>query len=322
MGRNIKKGLEYFPLDVNFFSDIKIRKLIKYQGGKAITVYALLLCNIYKDGYFMRLDEELAFIISEQTGFEESYIQEVIKCCLIVGLFSKDLYDKQKILTSKGIQERYNSICNLSRRKCEINEFSLISSEDINISSEEIPINSAKSTQSKEKESKGNKTKETPPQTPPHGVASSSEAETFSNSLFSVRNKDTLLQALSSFGATNEDKIELLRLSNDGDPHTPLWELLESMKKSAGRISMSETVRCMQMYERQRLICCKSRTRIRIEAELRLLVKSEELVAILMALTDSTHEERCQQAMAEIKKSSGRITMPAKYILSELRKIK
>ena len=89
MARPSKQGLSYFPFDIDFFSDLKIRKLIKYQGGKAITVYTLLLCNIYKEGYYMRWDEELPFAISEQTGFEEAYIREVIKCCLVVGLISK-----------------------------------------------------------------------------------------------------------------------------------------------------------------------------------------------------------------------------------------
>lgn len=107
MGRNRKLGLDYFPMDVDFFQDIRIRKLIKYQGGKAVTVYALLLCIIYKQGYYVRWDDELPFIISEQTGFEEAYIQEVFKCCLVVGLFSKKLYDSDKVITSKGIQERW-----------------------------------------------------------------------------------------------------------------------------------------------------------------------------------------------------------------------
>ena len=164
MGRNKKIGLDYFPFDIDFFQDLKIRKLIKYQGGKAITVYALLLCNIYKQGYYMRWDEELPFIVSEQTGFEEAYIREVIKCCLVIGLFSKDLYESENILTSKGIQERYQKICDLCRRNNEMHEYNIISSEDIDISSEEKPvsseekqISSAKSTQSKVNR---NKTKE------------------------------------------------------------------------------------------------------------------------------------------------------------------
>lgn len=164
MGRNKKNGLDYFPFDIDLFQDIRIRKLIKYQSGKAITVYALLLCIIYKDGYYMRWDNELPFIISEQTGFEEAYILEVINSCLRLGLFSNELYMSDGILTSKGIQERYKKICDLCRRNMEISEFSLISSEEKvisseekGISSEEKPINSAKSTQ---KKSKVNKKKE------------------------------------------------------------------------------------------------------------------------------------------------------------------
>ena len=142
MGRNRKSGLDYFPFDVDFFSELKIRKLIKCQGGKAVTVYALLLCNIYKNGYYMRWDKELPFIISEQTGYDEVYIQEVIKSCFTVGLFSKELFDQEKIITSKGIQDRYQSIFSLSRRVCEIKEYNLISSEEKAISSEEKAISS------------------------------------------------------------------------------------------------------------------------------------------------------------------------------------
>ena len=156
MGRNKKYGLDYFPFDIDLFQDIRIRKLIKYQSGKAITVYALLLCIIYKDGYYVRWDKELPFIISEQTGFEEAYVLEVINSCLKLGLFNEELYTSDGILTSKGIQERYKKICDLCRRNSEISEFTLISSEEKPISSEEMPINSAKSTQSKVKKRKEN----------------------------------------------------------------------------------------------------------------------------------------------------------------------
>lgn len=169
MGRNKKIGLDYFPFDIDFFQDLRIRKLIKYQGGKAVTVYALLLCNIYKQGYYMRWDEELPFFVSEQTGFEEAYIREVIKCCLVIGLFSKELYDSEKILTSKGIQERYQKICDLCRRNNEICEYNIISSEDISFSSEEKPVSSAKSTQSKVNKSRVKKSKENDKEISPEG---------------------------------------------------------------------------------------------------------------------------------------------------------
>ncbi|WP_418988080.1 DUF4373 domain-containing protein [Bacteroides heparinolyticus] len=163
MARPKKQGIDYFPFDINLFQDIKIRKLIKYQSGKAITVYALLLCFIYKDGYYIRWDKELPFIISEQTGFEEAYISEVINSCLKLGLFNSDLYESDKILTSKGIQERYRKINDLCRRNGDICEFSLISSEEIGVSSEETAITSEKSTQRKVNKRKVNNTFPSPP---------------------------------------------------------------------------------------------------------------------------------------------------------------
>lgn len=166
MGRCRKVGLNYYPFDVDFPQDIRIRKLVKYKDGRAITVYVLLLCSIYKNGYCMEWDDDVPFIISEQTGFDEDYILDVIKYCVKVGLFSEELF-AQGVLTSKSIQERYIKICAECRRSSGIKEHDLISSEEkpisseekgisseeITISSEEMPINSEKSAQSKVKES-------------------------------------------------------------------------------------------------------------------------------------------------------------------------
>ena len=131
MARTSKKGLEYFPMDIDIFSDLKIRKLIKYQGGKAISIYALLLCSIYKNGYYIEWDEELPFICSELTGFDEAYVSEVIKTCLSLGLFSKELFDAEGVLTSKGIQERYSRICIQCRRVCNITDYSLLTQQQV-----------------------------------------------------------------------------------------------------------------------------------------------------------------------------------------------
>lgn len=141
MPRARKVGLEYFPMDIDMFQDIRIRKLIKYQGGKAVTVYTLLLCIIYKEGYYMRWDEELPFIISEQTGFEEAYIQEVIQCCMKLGLLNEELYRKEKVLSSAGIQRRYKQICELARRAYDITEYRLIPAQECGINVQERAIN-------------------------------------------------------------------------------------------------------------------------------------------------------------------------------------
>lgn len=70
----------------------------------------------------MLWDEELPFILSEQTGFEEAYIQEVVKCCLALGLFSKELFDKEKF----SLQSEYKNA---------INEYVMIAEESVNFQS-------------------------------------------------------------------------------------------------------------------------------------------------------------------------------------------
>lgn len=72
-------------------------------------------------------------------------------------------------MTSKGIQERYQKICDLCRRNNEIHEYNIISSEDIAFSSEEMMISSSKSTQSKVKERKEKKSKKNNKEISPEG---------------------------------------------------------------------------------------------------------------------------------------------------------
>lgn len=126
MSRPMKKGLEYFPMDVDMFQDIKVRKLIKSKGGGAIAVYTSLLCIIYRNGYYIEFDDDdLFFLVSEKCGLDEEYIESVIEYCVTVGLFSKEMYD-EKVLTSKAIQERYRNICAQAKRKSTITKYCLV----------------------------------------------------------------------------------------------------------------------------------------------------------------------------------------------------
>lgn len=109
MARPTKNNLDYFPQDVDFLQDIKICKLKRSQGGKAIAVWISLLCRIYgSDGYYMKWDKELPFFVSEELpGYDEVYVQEVITSCLNVGLLNKALFESERILTSAAIQRRF-----------------------------------------------------------------------------------------------------------------------------------------------------------------------------------------------------------------------
>ena len=176
MSRPKKQGLDYFTKNVNFYQDIKIRKLIHYKGIQAVPVYEILLCKIYASGYYLNWDEDLPFIISEISVLQEEYITDVIKYCLSIGLFDKTMFDSYHILTSRGIQERFFDFCNVAKRKLpnqllyllvDVNgksvnsENNKITSEETKVNPEEIKDNTEetlknteKSSQSKVKESK------------------------------------------------------------------------------------------------------------------------------------------------------------------------
>lgn len=113
MARPLKQGIEYFSFDVDFFSDVKIRKISRACGPASTSILICLLCNIYRDkGYYIQWDEDLPFVVADSlgtVGITEGTVEEVIKKALQVGFFNQELYDKYKILTSKGIQNRFKS---------------------------------------------------------------------------------------------------------------------------------------------------------------------------------------------------------------------
>lgn len=109
MARQIKQGIDYYPMDVNFLNDIKVRKVLRGCGAQSMAVILFLLGNIYRDeGYYMRWDdEEDPFLVSDVVGVSEGAVRETIKKSLQVEFFDSKLFEKESILTSKGIQERF-----------------------------------------------------------------------------------------------------------------------------------------------------------------------------------------------------------------------
>ena len=116
MARPTKQGLEYFSFDTDFFSDVKIRRISRACGPASTSILICLLCNIYRDkGYYIAWDENLPFVVADTIGTTEGAVEEVIKKAIQVGFFDKELFDKYKILTSNGIQNRFKSA--VSRRE-------------------------------------------------------------------------------------------------------------------------------------------------------------------------------------------------------------
>lgn len=108
-GRPTKQGIDYFPMDVGFFSDVKIRKISRACGSQSASILICLLCNIYKDeGYYIVWDEDLPFVIADIVGVSEGAVKEVLIKALQVGFFDNTLYEKYHVLTSFGIQNDFS----------------------------------------------------------------------------------------------------------------------------------------------------------------------------------------------------------------------
>lgn len=116
MARPTSRGVDYFPLDVGFISDIKVKKIIMSCGPQSIAVLIYILSTIYKEeGYYMKATDDETSLIAFDTMLTNDYIKEVIQKSCEVDFFSLNMFKKYKILTSIGIQNRYLKIT--ERRK-------------------------------------------------------------------------------------------------------------------------------------------------------------------------------------------------------------
>ena len=173
MSRPTKQGLDYFPVEVHFMDDIKVRKVLKACGAQSIAVLISLLGNIYADrGYYLVWDSDMPFLIADKVGISEGAVLEIVGKAVQVGLFDRELF-KKNILTSRGIQRRFFEA--VARRKevfyekeillLEVNDNNNLINVDINpvnvcnnsvnvYSNEQSKVKKSKVKESKEKKSK------------------------------------------------------------------------------------------------------------------------------------------------------------------------
>lgn len=168
MARPLKNGLDYYPLNVDFFSDIKVRRLLKAGGSQSISILIALLGNIYRDeGYYMRWDNDMPFLIADLVGVTEGAVMETVNKAVLIGFFHAGLFERYKILTSKGIQARYLEAVSRRRQVFLIKNYLLLDvnvynnvvldeviDSDNGVNVDNNSVNVCRSTQSKVKESK------------------------------------------------------------------------------------------------------------------------------------------------------------------------
>lgn len=181
MARPLKSGFDYFPFDVGFFRSLKIRATIGRFGKGGALLYIYLLALIYdENGYYINYNDDLIDIAAADLQMRPEEIGQVINFFCKRSLFDNKLFTTDKVLTSAGIQKRYQLMAKkrAKNNKVTVNEkfwildenetqsfiqVRLISdkSKKYNGYSEKNSFNSPKNNtkKSKEKESKLNESK-------------------------------------------------------------------------------------------------------------------------------------------------------------------
>ncbi len=161
MARPTKTGLDYFPLDVHL--DDKVELLEAEHGLEGFAIIIKLYQKIYANGYFIEWNEDTCMLFSRGVNATITLVNDVVNTGLRRGLFDKKLYEKYGILTSKGIQDRFLTVCKGARRKnvAFVNEYLLVvNAELIEVIATLTSENPEFSTQSKGKKTKEEEKKE------------------------------------------------------------------------------------------------------------------------------------------------------------------
>ncbi len=108
MARPLKKGLTYFPFDVDIFQDGKIRRLRSRYGNDGIIAYIYLLCSVYSsEGYYLNYDDDFLELMADDLKMSVNNIGQILNYLLSRSLFDNTLFQSVKVLSSTGIQRRY-----------------------------------------------------------------------------------------------------------------------------------------------------------------------------------------------------------------------
>ena len=108
MARPLKTGLNYFPLDVDFFDDPKLLAVAVEHGPLGQAAAVVLLCAIYRNGYYLSWTPETIVTVARQLpGINILKIKEIVSTLVAWDFFDKTLFQQEHVLTSRGIQQRF-----------------------------------------------------------------------------------------------------------------------------------------------------------------------------------------------------------------------
>lgn len=103
-----KKESKGFCLSVDFFYKPEICAVTVEHGVKGQAATVMLLCAIYKNGYFIEwTPENYISILKELPGINICKMQKIVKTLVEWGFFDKSTFDEHQVLTSREIQQQY-----------------------------------------------------------------------------------------------------------------------------------------------------------------------------------------------------------------------
>ena len=259
-------GINYFPMGVNFMEENAMEVIEAKYGIKGPAIVLKLLCKIYKEGYFIRWDEEQCLIFANKAGREvqAEEVQGIIEILFIKGILDRSSYQENGILTSESIQKVWLEAT--KRRKRELSELPYLmvrpekeSGKPDNASTQQEierpkPLkegkvavstgdvvhdvavnakNACNSGQSKVKENKAEENKEFPPSAPPEGKEEERKEDSASLPIpgyafnTMTHNYPGLTDTLKRLGINEVSEVNaILRLSDYGRKGTTVWRLI------------------------------------------------------------------------------------------------
>ena len=262
----IYDGINYFPIGVNFMEENAMEVIEAKYGIKGSAIVLKLLCKIYKEGYFIRWDEEQCLIFANKAGREvqAAEVQGIIEILFIKGILDRNSYLENGILTSESIQKVWLEAT--KRRKRELSELPYLmvrpekengkpdnastqqeieqlkplkegkASADTGNVVHDVAVNAknaCNSGQSKVKENKAEENKEFPPSAPPKGKEEERKEDSASLPIpgyafnTMTHNYSGLMDTLKRLSVTDTGEVNsILRLSDYGRKGTTVWKLI------------------------------------------------------------------------------------------------
>ncbi len=259
-------GINYFPVGVNFMEENAMEVIEAKYGIKGSAIVLKLMCKIYKEGYYIRWDEEQCLIFANKAGREvqAEEVQEIIEILFTKGILDRNSYQENGILTSESIQKVWMEAT--KRRKRELSElpYLMVKPEKENgkadtppalqeiqqpelFKKEKTPVNpknvvhhvavnaknACNSGQSKVKEKKAEENKEFPPSAPPKGEGEERKGDSaylpIPGYAFNTmtHNYSGLMDTLKRLSITDTGEVNsILRLSDYGRKGTTVWKLI------------------------------------------------------------------------------------------------